>query len=195
MYTHINKCIYIYNIHYIKHIYENSDKYHYHTETWYHVLWYVTICDVLYYDIMCMCMHTHIHICRYNDIIDSNHNWHIITLDRCTESFCKPLVPNSTVGFHNFNLRNFNLRVSNPSKLIVDVCFFDTMLDFNVPGSRPKNNTIKFRKSTVYVYNVCVLCLRVDTYRYTFVHPVSITRFPLRRFSPGAGLLRNRFCS
>ena len=24
------------------------------------------------------------------------------------------------------------------------------------------------------------------------VHPVSITRFPLRRFSPGAGLLRNR---
>ena len=25
------------------------------------------------------------------------------------------------------------------------------------------------------------------------VHPVSITRFPLRRFSPGAGLLRNPF--
>ena len=25
------------------------------------------------------------------------------------------------------------------------------------------------------------------------LHPVSITRFPLRRFSPGAGLLRNRF--
>ena len=28
---------------------------------------------------------------------------------------------------------------------------------------------------------------------YTSVHPVSITRFPLRRFSPGAGLLRNPF--
>ena len=42
-----------------------------------------------------------------------------------------------TVGFHNFNLRMFNLRVSNPYKLIVDV-FFDTMSDFNVPGSRPK---------------------------------------------------------
>ena len=27
-----------------------------------------------------------------------------------------------TLGFHNFNLRNFNLRVSNPNKLIVDVC-------------------------------------------------------------------------
>ena len=27
----------------------------------------------------------------------------------------------STVGFHNFNLRIFNLRVSNPNKLIVDV--------------------------------------------------------------------------
>ena len=26
------------------------------------------------------------------------------------------------------------------------------------------------------------------------VHPVSITRFPLTRFSPGSGLLRNRFC-
>ena len=26
-----------------------------------------------------------------------------------------------TVGFHNFNLRIFNLRVSNPSKFIVDV--------------------------------------------------------------------------
>ena len=26
----------------------------------------------------------------------------------------------------------------------------------------------------------------------TFLNPVSITRFPLRRFSPGAGLLRNR---
>ena len=25
------------------------------------------------------------------------------------------------------------------------------------------------------------------------VHPVSITRFPLTRFSPGSGLLRNRF--
>ena len=25
------------------------------------------------------------------------------------------------------------------------------------------------------------------------LHPVSITRFPLRRFSPGAGLLRNTF--
>ena len=42
-----------------------------------------------------------------------------------------------TVGFHNFNLRSFNLRMSNPNKLIVDV-FVDTMSDFNVPGSRPK---------------------------------------------------------
>ena len=25
------------------------------------------------------------------------------------------------------------------------------------------------------------------------IHPVSITKFPLRRFSPGAGLLRNPF--
>ena len=43
---------------------------------------------------------------------------------------------NDTVGFHNFNLRILNLRVSNPNKLILDVSF-DTMSDFNVPGSRP----------------------------------------------------------
>ena len=29
--------------------------------------------------------------------------------------------------------------------------------------------------------------------RPRLLHPVSITRFPLRRFSPGAGLLRNPF--
>ena len=45
----------------------------------------------------------------------------------------------TTVGFHNFNLIIFNLRVSNPNKLIVNV-FFDTMSDFNVPGSRPKKH-------------------------------------------------------
>ena len=44
-----------------------------------------------------------------------------------------------TVGFHNLNLRIFNLRVSNPNKIIVDV-FVDTMSDFNVPGSRPKKH-------------------------------------------------------
>ena len=42
------------------------------------------------------------------------------------------------VGFHNFNLRIFNMRVSNPNKIIVDAFFFDTMSDFNVPGSRPR---------------------------------------------------------
>ena len=56
--------------------------------------------------------------------------------------------PRFTVGFHNFNLRIFNLRISNPNKLIVYV-FVDTMSDFNVPGSRPPKKTIKFRKSTV----------------------------------------------
>ena len=55
----------------------------------------------------------------------------------------------NTVGFHNFNLRIVNLRVSNPNKLIVDA-FVDTMSDFNVPGSRPNKITTKFRKSTVW---------------------------------------------
>ena len=56
-----------------------------------------------------------------------------------------------SVGVHNFNLRIFNLRVSNPNSLIVDV-LFDTMSDLDVPGSRPNKNTMKFRKSTVQVY-------------------------------------------
>ena len=53
----------------------------------------------------------------------------------------------ATPGFHNFNLRILNLRIPNPNKLIE--CFFDTMSDFNVPESRPKKITMKFRKLTV----------------------------------------------
>ena len=52
-----------------------------------------------------------------------------------------------TVGFHNFNLRILNLRVSNPNKLIVDV-FFTRCLISMCQGLGPKN-TITFRKSTV----------------------------------------------
>ena len=35
--------------------------------------------------------------------------------------YATPAKHPNTVGFHNFNLRIFNLRVSNPDKLIVDV--------------------------------------------------------------------------
>ena len=58
----------------------------------------------------------------------------------CTRTDSSRSAPGGTVGLHNFNLRIFNLRVSNPNKLIVDV-FVGTMLDFNVPGSRP-NKTL-----------------------------------------------------
>ena len=79
----------------------------------------------------CDIIHTYIYIYIY------------IPFSRCP--FSGPADPPSayeppqvcTVGFHNFNLRIFNLRVSNPNKLIVDV-FVDAMSDFNVPGSRPK---------------------------------------------------------
>ena len=50
----------------------------------------------------------------------------------------------STVGFHNFNLRILNLRVK--SEQFNCGCFFDTMSDFNVPGSRPKQTLYKFGK-------------------------------------------------
>ena len=66
------------------------------------------------------------------------------------------------VGFHNFNLRMFNLRVSNPNKLIVDV-FLDTTSDFNVPGSRPNKNTMKFLKSTVIIIILTISPTRVNT--------------------------------
>ena len=179
----------------------------------------------------------------------------------------------SAVGFHNFNLQTFNLRVSNPNKLIVDVFWHD--VGFQCARVSAQKNTMKFRKSTVcwtaglrwhersethrevacmlygirihvcmciciftcvyiyiyiyihtcvyiyiyiciyiYIYNCLCVCVWLDQTRlpraaqalaqtgpphpiegfpFMYIHPVSITRFPLRRFSPGAGLLRNRF--
>ena len=44
----------------------------------------------------------------------------------------------------------------------------------------------------IYIHTHTHVCTRSRTH-VTHVHPVSITRFPLRRFSPGAGLLRNPF--
>ena len=40
----------------------------------------------------------------------------------------------------------------------------------------------------IYIYT-CYIML------YYTIHPVSITRFPLTRFSPGSGLRRNRLFS
>ena len=54
-----------------------------------------------------------------------------------------------TVGLHNFNLRIFNLRVSNPNKLIVDVFLTRCRIPM-CQGLGPKN-TMKFRKSTVAI--------------------------------------------
>ena len=45
----------------------------------------------------------------------------------------------ATVGFHNFNLRIFNLRVSNPNKLIVDVFLTRCRISM-CQGSRPVYN-------------------------------------------------------
>ena len=52
-----------------------------------------------------------------------------------------------TVGFHNFNLRIFNLRVSNPNKFIVDV--FLTRCRISMCQTLGPKNTMNFRKSTV----------------------------------------------
>ena len=53
----------------------------------------------------------------------------------------------ATVAFHDFNLRIFNLRVSNPNKLIVDVLLTRCRISM-CQGLGPKK-TMKFRKSTV----------------------------------------------
>ena len=44
---------------------------------------------------------------------------------------------------------------------------------------------------TVIIVNDMMIVIVMDI--MTTIHPVSITRFPLRRFSPGADLLRNPF--
>ena len=54
----------------------------------------------------------------------------------------------STVGFYNFNLRVFNLRVSNPNKLIVHVFLTRCRISM-CHGLGQTKNTMKFRKSTV----------------------------------------------
>ena len=54
----------------------------------------------------------------------------------------------------------------------------------------------------IYTYTFMHLSLSLSIHIYIYIyiytyniviHPVSITRFPLSRFSPGAGLLRNPF--
>ena len=86
-----------------------------------------------------MVIHCNIH---YNNTLQYiyHHNYHsVLVITSCADFYRAgwPQPIARTVGFHNFNLRIFNLRVSNPNKSIVDV-FVDTMSDFNVPGSRPK---------------------------------------------------------
>ena len=45
----------------------------------------------------------------------------------------------------------------------------------------------------IYIYKLQLTIVRDTNYSLRILHPVSITRFPLRKFSPGAGLLRNLF--
>ena len=99
----------------------------------------------------------YIYIYIYSNKLNSNNNEKGLGGVRGARAR-RPARVDTTVSFHNFNLRIFNLRVSNPHKLIVDV-FFDTMSDFNVPGSRPNKNTMKFRKSTVIMIIILLLIM------------------------------------
>ena len=57
--------------------------------------------------------------------------------------------------------------------------------DSFLPEAIPHIDTPTMSISIYYVLRI--LC------SFLYLHPVSITRFPLRRFSPGAGLRRNPF--
>ena len=98
---------------------------------------------------MCMCMyiyiyiHIYIYMCVYTYIYIYTHRYisvrgaSFLPGRLCGKAalwlspFCKAIymymlyiyiyIYIGTVGFHNFNLRIFNLRVSDPNKLIVDV--------------------------------------------------------------------------
>ena len=61
-----------------------------------------------------MCVYIYIYIYIYT-------SHHALRAARYTPCDHKSRSRRHTVGFHNFNLRVFNLRVSNPNKLIVDV--------------------------------------------------------------------------
>ena len=94
-----------------------------------------------------------------------------------------------TVGFHNFNLRIFNLRVSNPNKLIVDVCLIRCRISM-CQGLGPKkqdelleidrtyvNQTRSLGKGTVKsnvlfrsVCRSCIFICRIYIYIYIYIH-------------------------
>ena len=94
-----------------------------------------------------------------------------------------------TVGFHNFNLRIFNLRVSNPSKLIVDVFWHD--VGFQCARVSAQKNTMKFRKPAVCVLSGlhASICLWVPTRHFMqssgvlIIIKSHISLLPIRRVS------------
>ena len=88
---------------------------------------------------MCITIYVYIYICMLSPLL------HLCPPLRTRRDLFTLFLPQPTltVGFHNFNLRIVNLRVSNPNKLTV-IIFYDTMSDFNVLGSRPKKTRSNF---------------------------------------------------
>ena len=128
---------------------------------------YIYVHTYIYIYIYTYCIYTHIHTyiyiyihthtCVYDVVILYIYIYIYVLccLQKAARSPCASSTPRtlpsraSTVGFQNVNLRIFNLRVSNPNKLIVDI-FVDTMSDFNVPGSRPKKTRWTFGNRPYY---------------------------------------------
>ena len=119
-----------------------------------HTYVYTYLRTFLMYICIHICIYAYTH--TYNYTTNNNVYIHIYIyiyihthsyLFRGSHGLTAGLLSDGTVGFHNFNLRIFNLRVSNPNKLIVDVFLTRCRISM-CQGLGPKN-TMKFRKSTV----------------------------------------------
>ena len=66
-----------------------------------------------------------------------------------------------TVGFHNFNFRIYNLRVSNPNKSIVDVCLTRCRICIRQPAT-----CVCIRPGFVPARHLCMHTANIQLYNY-----------------------------
>ena len=86
---------------------------------------------------VCMCQLNTYYRCRLLYHYAGQLCWRQLALDQGRKGQVNIRTRMRTLGFHNFNLRILNLRVSNANKLIVDVCFTRCRI-LTCQGLRPK---------------------------------------------------------
>ena len=109
-------------------------------------------------------IHTYIYIYIYIYIVLFI-GWFWIDIHKSSPT--KPS-PANTVGFHNFNLRIFNLRVSNPNKLIVDV--FLTRCRISIcQGLGPKKHYEISEIDRIYIYIYVYIYIYIPCIYYIYI--------------------------